>query len=394
MSWITPHTSRTRVLGVALATLPLVATAALAAPQAGASASRGDGFRAAVNKTLAAPSGRPAGNPGVRVATDYRLIHSGLDNPRQISLTRGGGLIVAEAGHGSYNEDRCQGGTCVGYSSQVTLFRNGHKRTIMDHLISGAGADGSFAIGVDGAGKRPGGPFVGIETWAPRQALPPGVNGKRLGKLLARDLPDGSTHIIANVTGFEQRHDPDGEGFDSDPYSVLALGNQVLVADAAGDSILSYRGGRLHLWKALPDPGPRIDPVPTVISRGGNGHVYVGTLWSERPGKARVFEYTRAGRLLHVYRGFTTITGVAAKANGTLYVSELFGGCKGGGPQCTPGRVVKANTGHGRVHMRVPFPAGIVARGGRTQVAAWSVAPAIGFGGDPDTSGAIWRLRF
>ena len=44
--------------------------------------------------------------------------------------------------------------------------------------------------------------------------------------------------------------------------------------------------------------------------------------------------------------------------------------------------------------MRVPFPAGIVVAGDQVRVAAWSVAPAIGFGGDPDTSGAIWRLRF
>ena len=135
--------------------------------------------------------------------------------------------------------------------------------------------------------------------------------------------------------------------------------------------------------------------MPTTITRGGNGHIYVGTLWSEKRGKARVFEYNRRGKVLNVYKGFTTITGVAAKANGTLYVSELFGGCGFDQiPQCFPGRVVKANTGHGRSYMRVPFPAGIVARQHRVQVAAYSVAPSSGFGGNPDWSGAIWRLRF
>ncbi len=384
---------RRRAFGAVLATLPLAA-AAVVAPQVGAAASAdGDGFRAVIDKTLSEPTGTDTGDAGTRVPTAYRPIATGLDNPRQLALTVNGGLVVAEAGHGGRH---CMGDdTCIGFTGSVAVYRDGHRREVMSGLISGAGGDGSFATGADGAGRVPGGgPYLAAMTYAPPQALPPGVSGRQLGKLLAA-RPGGTKWIKANITAFERNHDPDGEGFDSNPYSVLALRGQTLVADAAGDSIIAVRHGRNSLWAALPDPGPRVDPVPTSISLGGDGHVYVGTLWSERRGKARVFEYTRHGRLLDVYKGFTTITGVAAKKNGTLFVSELFGGCGFDQiPQCFPGRVVKANTGEGRSYMRVPFPAGIVARGPhRVQVAAWSVAPSTGFGGNPDWSGAIWRLR-
>ncbi len=385
---------RRRALGAALATIPLVATAALAAPQAGAAQSAdGDSFRSVIDKTLSAPTGTDTGNPGTRVPTSYRPIASGLDNPRQISLTVNGGLVVAEAGHGGRHcVGSGQDATCIGFTGTVSVYRDGHRREVMTGLISGAGEDGSFATGADGAGRRPGnGSYLAVMTYAPPQALPPGVSGRQLGKLLVA-RPGGPKRIMADISAFEFNHNPDGEIRDSNPYSLLALKRQVLVADAAGDSIIRVKNGHKRLWATLPDPGPRVDPVPTSISRGGDGHIYVGTLWSERAGKARVFEYNRRGKMLDVYKGFTTITGVAAKANGTIYVSELFGGCAG--PQCLPGRVVKANTGHGRSYMRVPFPAGVVARGHRVQVAAWSVAPATGFGGDPNASGAIWRLRF
>ncbi|MBA2638793.1 MAG: ScyD/ScyE family protein [Nocardioidaceae bacterium] len=396
------HTSgRKRVVAVALSAFPLAA-ASVFSPQAAAlpTADDGSGLSGVIGETLSLPTGSDAGNPGVRVPTSYRPLHTGLDNPRQISLTTNGGLVVAEAGHGADRDDRCVGeggGTvCVGFTGSVSVYRDGRRREVMGGLISGAGEDGSFAIGADGAGRRPGGgPYLAAMTYAPPRFLPPGVKSRQLGKLLVAQ-PGGPKIVRANITAFEKNNDPDGEGFDSNPYSVLGLGNQILVADAAGDSIVRVKDGVTSLWAALPDPGPRIDPVPTSISRGGNGHIYVGTLWSLRRGKARVLEYNRAGNLLHQYRGFTTIAGVAALADGTLYVSELFGGCGFDQiPQCFPGRVVEANTGgDGRSYMRIPFPAGIVARGDRVQAVAWSVAPATGFGGDPNSSGAVWRLRF
>jgi hypothetical protein len=90
------------------------------------------------------------------------------------------------------------------------------------------------------------------------------------------------------------------------------------------------------------------------------------------------------------------VTGVDRAEDGTLYVSELFGGNCGFDqiPSCFPGRVVKVAPDGDRRYLPVPFPSGIAVRGQRAVVAAFSTSPGTGFGGNPAWSGAIWRLRF
>ena len=99
------------------------------------------------------------------------------------------------------------------------------------------------------------GAYYAIETYAPRDQIPPGLPAGQLGYLLSK-VPGGKIMHAGNITGYEKRYDPDGEGFDSDPYSVLALDNQVLVADAAADDILSVRNGHVSLVAALEEYGP------------------------------------------------------------------------------------------------------------------------------------------
>ncbi len=325
------------------------------------------------------------------------VVQRGLDNPRQISFTRNGRLVIAEAGHGSYQKSHCGGGrrpTCVGLTGKVSVISHGKYRRVMTGLLSGAGPDGTFAVGSDGASKRPGGRYEAIITYAPPEAFPNGIPGrKQAGKLLAR-AGHGRNRVIANIARFEAKHDPDGEGVDSNPYSVLALHHQTLVADAAGDYIASVHRGKVRLWATLPEYGKRVDAVPTVVSRGGDGKIYVGELHSEQPGLAQVWKYDRRGNALRSWGGFTTVTGVARTKDGTLYVSELFGGDCGNDPKCTPGDVVRVQPNGRRTTIPVPFPAGIAARGHRVLVAAFSTAPAKGFGGDPKASGQIWRLHF
>ena len=83
--------------------------------------------------------------------------------------------------------------------------------------------------------------------------------------------------------------------------------------------------------------------MPTSLSLGPDGYIYVGELHSEQPGKAKVWKYDRRGNPVRSWGGFTTVTGVARGKDGSLYVSELFGGpCTFDQiPACFPGRVVK-----------------------------------------------------
>jgi hypothetical protein len=327
------------------------------------------------------------------------VVLSGLNNPRQLSAAPNGDLILAESGRGINSPTTCvgtgQNRGCIGRSGRVLVIRGGSHHAVLKHLLSEAGADGTFGGGAVGASRYAGryfaidspigdvGPFPGFPTW-------------QGGKLLVR-LPNGGPKPLADPTKFEANHDPDGEGVDTNPYSVLALKGRVLIADAAGDDILKYdlRTRHLSLWARMKEYGPKIDPVPTVVTRGTDGFIYVGELHSEIPNAARVWRFSPSGRRLSHLDGFTTVTGVAQSRNGTLWVSELFGGsCTLDQiPSCFPGRVVRVSPNGTRAYTNVPFPAGIAVSHGKVYVNAFSVSPAQGFGGNPDWSGQLWRLN-
>jgi hypothetical protein len=349
---------------------------------------------AGVVTAMAAATIAPTGVNAVTMSSarfdKHTVVVNGLDNPRQLNFTPGGRLLVAQAGHGG---KACDHGQCVGKTGKVSVIRHGKVKNVMTGLLSGAGKDGGFATGVDGASKKVGGAFYGIVTYAPPDLIPEGLPGRQAGKLMAK-RPGGKLHQVANISGYEFRHDVDGEGPDSNPYSVLALKNQVLVADAAGDYIARVHNGKVSTWAVMPEYGKKVDAVPTSLALGPDGRIYVGELHSEQPGKAKVWKFDRQGNPIRSWGGFTTVTGVAKGNDGSLYVSELFGGsCTFDQiPSCFPGRVVRISPDGDRSYRRVPFPAGIAVQNGHVNVAVFSISPATGFGGNPAWSGAVWRV--
>jgi hypothetical protein len=343
------------------------------------------------------------------------VLTSGLDNPRQLDFVAGdNALLIAEAGRGG---SACSGtgedATCVGATGKISAVllpwwgANRHATTIVRGMLSGAGPDGSFAVGSDGVSAVS--PFdIKIqETFAPPDVLPSGLPGEQSGKLL-RAHPFGAPQVEADITGYEAAHDPDHQGFDSDPYAVLAQGRRTLVTDAAGNDVLSVdRHGNVSLFKVFPnvqtgackgvpnDAGTTgCDFVPDSIAEGPDGAIYVGGLAGETPGAGTVVKLDpRTGATLKTWTGFTTVTGVAVARDGSLYVSELFGG----DPNApVPGQITRVSRWGSRHSMAVPFPAGIVLdHHGTVYVAAFSTAPSTGLGiPGQDTSGQIWRLRF
>jgi hypothetical protein len=335
----------------------------------------------------------------VRALTDHEVVVSGLDNPRQLVWNNRGGLRIAEAGHGSYKPENCvpggpEGGeVCIGLTGKISRVvypataTNRKPQRIARGFLSAAGPDGTFAVGSDGVDQGPRGRTFVQETYAPPDIIPEGIGGRQAGKLM-----DLGKDIVANISTFELRHNPDGENVDSNPYAVLALKGRQLVADAGGDSIIQVRKGKKSLWTLLPGDTKDIDPVPTSLVRGPDGQIYVGTLYSGAPNKARVLKYDRDGNRLRSWHRFTTVTGVAVGKRGALYVSELFAGCPPNDQTCIPGRVTKVAPDGTRTRVEVPFPAGIVVAKQRLYVNAWSIAPAKGAFGNPEFSGQVWRF--
>jgi hypothetical protein len=332
-------------------------------------------------------------------------------------------LLIAEAGiGGKHKVSSPEGDLYLGATGSVSVVylpqqaRNTTPTRIVKHLMSGAGPDGSFAVGSDGvAARKTHGPIFIQETYFPPAALS-GTGVKYQNGYLLRADPYHKALRKANISRFELKHDPDGMGKDTDPYAVIARGRanhfDYLVADAAGNDVLRVdRRGHVHVWHVFPnvrtgkcktqkDPGPNFPGcnfVPTSLATDREGHVYVGGLSSETPRQGRVVKLSADGRhVLHTYRGFTSVTGVAVSRTGVLYVSELEGKeAHPIDPQVT-GVLTKISKSGERHHQDVPFPAGVAVNSrGLVFVVAWSISPGTGFAGHgAATSGQVWRMRY
>lgn len=345
------------------------------------------------------------------------VVVSGLNNPRQIQLVGNDELLIAEAGKGGTIKSTGPDGedTYIGATGSISVVylpqfaRHTTPTRVVRGLMSGAGQDGSFAVGSDGvAARTPHGPIYVQETYAPPGALPASLRGQN-GRLLAANRPYRATHAIANITRYEKMHDPDHKGFDSDPYAVIARKSDLLIADAAGNDILRRDSkGHLHVFHVFPNvkTGPcahQADPpghpgcnfVPTSLATDRAGHVYVGGLSSLTPRQAQVVKLSADGKhVLRTYHGFSGVSGVAVSSKGVVYVSELFGTEKHpANPQIQGVLTRIAPNGH-RSHRDVPFPAGLaVSTTGTLYVVAWSVSSENGLAG-PGTSGQVWRMKW
>jgi hypothetical protein len=318
-------------------------------------------------------------------------------NVRRVSVS--GALYVAEAGTGGPCLDPVEG-PCVGLSSSITKVSHGRQRRIVKGLLSIAGPDGTGAVGVDdvSVARRGGGLFMIATTLGCQDQLPPGLppevvrqNGKLLRGLAKR--------VVADITAFECANDPDGQGVESDPYSVYAASNRhQVVADAAGDSILDVRDGRVSLLAVIPSSPNGSDQVPTSVTRGPDGAWYVGTL-AEGAGNggANVWRIV-PGHAPEVYAdGLTAVVDIAFGPDGSLYASEFLADLTS---ETDPsGAVVRIRPSGRRTVLgqgALFLPGGVaVDRYGHLYVANWSILPATG-SADPvfpaDARGQVVRV--
>ena len=303
----------------------------------------------------------PAGDSGARVACgvimegerpepDFTVITDGLDQPRHISLGADGALYVAVAGSGG--DDCVVAGTdpetgeefeiCFGMSGSIVRIADGEAEEIVTGLPSylmGEDGVGVHAVAVTADGEIYAVMGLGTDP-ADRDAL--GEIAEVFGHLIKIE-EDGSWTSVADIAAYEAENNPEPAEVNSNPYSLIIDGDNFIVADAGGNTLLQVTpAGEITTLAVFPPTmvlappflelpeGTEIpmDAVPTSVAKGPDGAYYVGQLtgfpfpvdgasvWRVMPGEdPEVF----AG-------GFTNIGEVAFDGEGDLYVLEIVAG--------------------------------------------------------------------
>jgi hypothetical protein len=267
-----------------------------------------------------------------------QVIASGLNNPRGVTIADDGSIYVAEAGSGGTGQciDSPEGGTaCFGTSGAITKVANGQATPWVTGLPSIADDQGMQASGPANVSANDGSVSAVIQgVGSPEDNAQFGDAGKLLGHLIKITGQNQYTDV-ADLAAYEAAHNPDGNQIDSDPYSVLDLGDKWIVADAAANDLLQVDADGTISTLAVfpsqmvdnPEGGDQIpsESVPTTVTVGPDGAYYVGELtgFPFPVGKARIWRVVPGEEPTVYATGFTNIIALDFDANGNLFVLEI-----------------------------------------------------------------------
>jgi len=272
-------------------------------------------------------------------AQSVETIASGLSNPRGIAFAPNGDLFVTEMGTGGAGPctlspvfpfpPRCYGAT--GALTRIAPGGVPGFERVATGLPSLVLATGSAEGGPSDLSFHGMVAYVTI-AWGgdPARRADLGDVGTLFGTLI-QVKPSGQWRPLVDISNHEAVNNPAGGPIDTNPYGILALPGRRIVADAGANALIeATANGRTHTLAVLPpaDPGGR-DPVPTSVTEGPDGALYVSQLtgfpfWQ---GTASVWRVESDGSSLEVYAsGFTAIVDLAVSANRDLYVLEIATG--------------------------------------------------------------------
>jgi hypothetical protein len=371
------------------------------------------GAAVGVSSAAAAPSG-------------YDVVATGLNNPRHLTFTGRGDLLVAESGTGgdgpcimsSEGSQVCYGAT--GSITKITPGRHGWQQSrvvtglpslagTVDDPATGAMKGGSatgpsdvdllfghrYVVSV-GLGAPPSARDHGAATESPGSSTPATLP-KGFGTLLLTDTSHGpfsrwkhrsgdQFRVLADIAGHEQRTNPVDDP-DSNPSSLLRVGGRYVVADAGGNTVVSASlFGHVSTVASFPDqmvPGPGgalmpMQAVPTSVARY-RGQLYVSQLtgFPFPQGGSTIWRIDRHGNPEAYATGLTNVTDLAFARDGSLYAVEIStAGLASGGPPI--GALVHIPRGGGEAQVVAGglfAPYGVALRGHDAYVTTGSVLP-------------------
>ena len=302
---------------------------------------------------------------------EVRTVADGLQGPRQLNTYANGKLVVAENDSGEV--------------SSVDP-RTGQVRTLLDGL--------PFPQGVD---YEDGLLFVALGEAPPEGEMAAAGQPQVRPSSLIVAKPGGQVVRSYDLLAYELKNNPDRqrqfgpaperEPLDalSNPFAVHVQDKRILVADAGANAVLSINRhtGRISTFFVPPRVMPRevpeceganeaqgvegCDPVPTGVTEGKNGLIYVSTLGADRPGAARIYVLTKEGKVVRVIKNLTGLTGIAVDAHGAVHGSLLF-----------EEQVVRIAPNGSRTFAQVPLPTGLEFLNGTLFASALSLAGPVG----------------
>lgn len=319
--------------------------------------------------SIALLTGLPLVFAGGVLAQDALTIPD-LKKPRGLSVADGA-LLIAEQ----------TGGRILSVAADGTV------TTILDQLTSGeyTSPEGPTAVGVDAVVKSGDSYFFTIGGSLGSVAGSEGVYTVKAGEA-PRLLADLGKYEVEHNTGDDVT--PQGTpDIDSNPYDLVADGKGgVFVTDAAANAVFHVNeAGDIKLYAFLPDRdnplaasigGPRIDEVPTGITIGPDGALYVTTLtgFPFPSGAARVYriadgdddnDATDDGEVTVFAEGLTTATDLAFDTDGSLLVTEFSTDML----KQAPGRLVRVRDGQiTEIAGGLVSPTGVAVLDGRIMV--------------------------
>jgi hypothetical protein len=344
---------------------------------------------------LATPPATASGPAGA--APGWKVVATGLDNPRQLAFSGNGTLYVVESGKGGRapcipDPEDPKARRCFGTSGALTAVTHGRQRRVVTGLPSLAGPTGSSATGPTDVSFRGRSSFVmsfGLGA-APsaRKALP--AAGQLLGTLASGRLGSSTVTRFADVAANEAKANPDRKQVDSNPVAVLRHGSRYLVADAGGNAVVSAsRNGSFATVAVFPvtkvlappvlklPPGTKIpmDAVPTALARGRQGVLYVSQLtgFPFPVGGAKIWTVRAGAKPVPYAKGLTNVTDLAFGRDGSLYAVQIATNGLLQGPKGSLVRVSRTGGKPTVIAGNLPSPYGVAVQGRSAYVSTCSV---------------------
>ena len=332
--------------------------------------------------------------PAGAQSTPWRVIASGLDSPRGLGFAPNGTLYVAEAGVGGSGPcvPHPLGQICYGATGAVTQVQRGHQTRVLTGLPSFVLQGTEEVFGPSDVGLRGSGQLyvtLGLgDDPGLRTQFPP--NGQLAATLIRANPANGKFKVVANIGDYELSANPDGGLPDTNPQGLLLTKHGQAVADAGGNSLLGISHGKISTLAVFPNrlvPNPFGGPdipmqaVPTTVTRGPDGALYVGQLtgFPFPVGGANVYRIGPGGQPQVFASGFTNIIDIAFGPDHALYVLEIAqNGLLSGDPT---GALIRVGQNGSRTIIAstgLTMPTGLAIRDGKAYISNCGVCADVG----------------